>query len=362
MINFRYHVVSIVAVFLALSIGIVLGSTQLRGRTIDLLEGATTSAQNQVKAQHAINAALNRQVSGDGDFATANAQRIIGGLLADQRVVLVSAPNAPGSVVSGVASALELAGAKVTGQVSLQPLVFDPSASNQSYISTIVATLSSTHVQPPNGSPLEQASWLLGSAILTKNDPSSDTQSGKTSGTTDTTGTSSTSGENVLSSYAQAGLLSVTSGQPGTDPATLAVVVTPSTVPSDGNSDSTNQGLVTLAQELDTAGLGTVMVGSTSGSVAGSAIDTLRGSNAGAQISTVDDADTEIGQIISVQALALALDGRKPGSYGVDPGNSAAAPSPAPTPAASTSSTTTSQSQGNTRKNSSTSKSSGKKP
>jgi Copper transport outer membrane protein, MctB len=357
-INFRYHVVSIVAVFLALSIGIVLGSTQLRGRTIDLLEGASASAQNQVKAQHAINAALNRQVSGDGDFATANAQRIIGGLLANQRVVLVSAPNAPGSVVSGVTSALELAGAKVTGQVSLQPLVFDPSASNQSYISTIVATLSSTHVQPPNGSPLEQASWLLGSAILTKSDPSSDTQSGKTSGTTDTT---SASGESVLSSYAQAGLLSVTSGQPGTDPATLAVVVTPSTVPSDGNSDSTNQGLVTLAQELDTAGLGTVMVGSTSGSVAGSAIDTLRGSNAAAQISTVDDADTEIGQIISVQALALALTGHKPGNYGVDPGNSAAAPSPAPTPAASTSSTTTSQSQGSTRKNSSNSKSSGKK-
>lgn len=358
MINFRYHVVSIVAVFLALSIGIVLGSTQLRGRTIDLLEGASAAAQNQVRAAQAANRVLEHQVSGDGDFATANAQRIIGGLLAGQRVVLVSAPNAPGSVVGGITSALELAGAKVTGQVSLQPLVFDPSASNQSFLSTIVATLSNTHVQPPNGSPLQQASWLLGSAILTKNDPSSDTQSGKSSGTTDTTGNS---GESVLSSYAQAGLLSVTSGQPGSDPATLAVVVTPSTVPSDGNSDSTNQGLVTLSQELDTAGLGTVMIGSTSGSVAGSAIDTLRGSNAAAQISTVDDADTEIGQIITVQALALALDGRKPGSYGVDPGNSAAAPSPAPTPAASTSSTTTTQSQGTTRKNSSNSKSSGKK-
>jgi hypothetical protein len=351
-------VVSIVAVFLALSIGIVLGSTQLRGKTIDLLEGASNSLKNSLANERAVNHTLQQQVNGDEAFATANAQRAIGGLLADQRVVLVSAPNAPGSVVSGVTSALELAGAKVTGQVSLQPLVFDASASNQSFLSTIVATLANTHVQPPNGSPLQQASWLLGSAILTKDDPSSDTQSGKSPGTTDTTGTS---GESVLSSYAQAGLLSVTSGQPGTDPATLAVVVTPSTAPSDGNSDSTNQGLVTLSQELDTAGLGTVMAGSTSGSVAGSAINTLRGSNAAAQISTVDDADTEIGQIITVQALAWALDGHKAGSYGVDPGNTAAAPSPAPTPAASTPSTTTSQSQGNTRKNSSNSKSSGKK-
>ena len=35
MIDFRYHLVSIVAVFLALAIGIVLGSTELRGGTLD---------------------------------------------------------------------------------------------------------------------------------------------------------------------------------------------------------------------------------------------------------------------------------------------------------------------------------------
>ena len=37
MIDFRYHLVSIVAVFLALAIGIVLGSTELQGTTIDAL-------------------------------------------------------------------------------------------------------------------------------------------------------------------------------------------------------------------------------------------------------------------------------------------------------------------------------------
>ena len=34
MIDFRYHLVSIVAVFLALAIGIVLGSTELEGPTL----------------------------------------------------------------------------------------------------------------------------------------------------------------------------------------------------------------------------------------------------------------------------------------------------------------------------------------
>ena len=36
MIDFRYHLVSIVAVFLALAIGIVLGSTELQGTTLDV--------------------------------------------------------------------------------------------------------------------------------------------------------------------------------------------------------------------------------------------------------------------------------------------------------------------------------------
>lgn len=355
MINFRYHVVSIVAVFLALAIGIVLGSTELHGTVLDRLDSLSTNLKNDLTNAHAANSVLQHQVDVGEAYATASAPRVIGGLLAGQKVVLVVAPGAPGNVVSGVSAALKLADATVTGQVSLQPLVFDPSASNQSFLSTLVSTLASTPARPPNGSPLAQASWLLGSAILTKNDPSPGSQSGSQSGKS-----SGTSGASVLSGYAQAGLLNVTSGQPGADPATLAVVVTPSAAPADGDSDSTDQGLVTLATELNTAGLGTVVVGSTTGSVAGSAINALRASSAATQISTVDNADTEIGQITTVQALFEALGSQKAGSYGVD-GAGAAVPSPAPSPAASTTPATTAQSQGDTRKHGSGSKTSEKK-
>ena len=41
MIDFRYHLVSIVAVFLALAIGIVLGSTELQGHTLDALRATS---------------------------------------------------------------------------------------------------------------------------------------------------------------------------------------------------------------------------------------------------------------------------------------------------------------------------------
>ena len=41
MIDFRYHLVSIVAVFLALAIGIVLGSTELQGPADNFLNRTT---------------------------------------------------------------------------------------------------------------------------------------------------------------------------------------------------------------------------------------------------------------------------------------------------------------------------------
>jgi Copper transport outer membrane protein, MctB len=326
-INFRYHVVSIVAVFLALSIGIVLGSTELRGKALDTLAKASNNLAGDLSAARTQNRTLQQEVSADQGFAQADEARLLDGLLTDQRVVLVAAPGAPGSVINGVAAALHQAGATVTGQLDLQPKLLDASESNQQYLSTLVNGLVTPGSSAANGTPLQQAAQLLGSAILTKNDPSS--------GGTDQ---SSTASKTVLSSYGTAGLVSVASGEPSV-PATLAVVITPASPPVGGDSDPANQGLITLAQELDSAGLGTVMAGPASGSVAGSAINALRASSAAAQISSVDDADSVFGQIVTVQALQLALTGHKPGDYGEDPGAGTAGPSPAPTPSTSSPST-----------------------
>ena len=340
MIDFRYHVVSIVAVFLALAIGIVLGSTELRGAVIDGLNRTTSNLRSDLSAAQSQRDALQQQVNGDESFARADEARLLSGLLDGQRVVLVAAPAAPGQVTSGIAAALQQAGATVTGQVNLQPKLFDPSENTQQELSSLVTTLVSPG-SGPSGSALQQASQLLGSAILTKNDPAA---AGAGPGTSKPPADS----QAVLSSYAQAGLLSATGKFAAA--ATLAVVIAPGSLPSGGSSGPANQGLITLAQGLNTAGLGTVVAGSTSGSVAGSAIAALRGSNAASQISSVDDADTLIGQIVTVQALAQELAGHKTGAYGTGPGNTAIAPSPAPTPPPSaTASQVTTTQQARTR-------------
>jgi hypothetical protein len=330
-INFRYHVVSIVAVFLALAIGIVLGSTELRGTAFNALTRTSNTLNNELNAKKAQVSALNQLVNADEAFAQAAEPQLLHGLLAGQRVVLVNAPGAPGSVVSGLTSALRLAGATVTGQVNLQPKLLDASQSNQNFLAQLAVQLSPAGAQPPNGTGLQQAAKLLGSAILTK----SGTAGGAAGGTTSTK--SPASGQAVLASYAQAGLIN---GQPSV-PATLAVVITPGSPPAGGDSDPANQGLITLAQQLNSAGLGTVMAGSAAGSVTGSAIDALRASSAGGVISSVDNADTTTGQIVAVWALQLALTGHKAGSYGVDPGNTGAVPSAAPLPSGAATATVT---------------------
>lgn len=327
MINFRYHVVSIVAVFLALAVGIVLGSTELRGTVYNALNRASANLSSDLTSVRAQRNMLRQEVSNDQAIMQAGEARLLAGLLAGQRVVLVNAPGAPTPVTNGIVSAVRAAGATLTGQVNLQPKMFDASANNQQFLSTLAQSLQSSGTAQVNGTGLEQAAKLLGSAILTKNDPAAGT-SGRPSG-----GGSGTSAGTILARYAQAGLLSI-SGQPSV-PATLAVVVTPAAPPAGGVSDPANQGLVTLAQQLNTAGLGTVLAGSASGSGPGSAIDALHGSAAAGQISTVDYADTVSGQIVTIQALDWALAGRKANNYGWLPGDNAAGPSPAPTASSS---------------------------
>ena len=50
MIDFRYHLVSLIAVFLAVALGIVIGTTQLNGPLTDNLQGQVTALQDDKRA------------------------------------------------------------------------------------------------------------------------------------------------------------------------------------------------------------------------------------------------------------------------------------------------------------------------
>ena len=331
MIDFRYHLVSIVAVFLALAIGIVLGSTELQGHTIDLLQSTSNGLTNSLNAANAQHDSDQQAISADQQFLQTAESRLLDKQLDGDRLVIITEPGAPGSVIDGIKQAAGDAGATVTGVVALQPKFNDLSGATQSNLSSINNTLASTDdivlaaAADPQTAYQQQAAQLIATAILDKpatSSGSASSSSASSNGVSDL----SAAAQTLLAAYEQAGYLTVSDA---TVPATLAVIVTPQTVPADGQNDPGNKVLLALAQQFANGSAATIVVGSSAGSSPGSAISVLRSSSVSGQVSSVDDADTTLGQISSIWALAAQKAGEKPNSYGIW-GASAASPVPLP--------------------------------
>jgi len=330
-IDFRYHLVSIVAVFLALAIGIVLGSTELQGPTYNFLNRTTAKLQTELDQATSQRDTAQQQASEGELYAQAIEPAVLHNLLTGQRLLIVTEPGAQSSVVSGINSAAIEAGATVTGQINLAPKFFDTSATTQDSLNqtTLDVAQTASITLDPSATYQQQAAQMIASEILTTSPASPNGQPASDPGANAGT---------MLQAYAASQFLSTT-GQPAT-PATLAIVVTPQNAPSDGSADPLDQVLIPLVQELAAKSSATVVAGSSSGSGAGSPIAVLRSNNVASQVSTVDDADLVSGQTVAIQALAMLLGGGKAGSYGFAAnGATAVAPSPAPTPTASPSAT-----------------------
>lgn len=332
MIDFRYHLVSIVAVFLALAIGIVLGSTELQGNTIDVLKSTSASLSNQLNTVRTERDGYQQQSSADQQFLATAEPKLLARALAGDRIVIVTEPGASGAVVSGIRQAAGNAGATVTGVVALATKFNDLSGTNLSSLSAINQDLASadgtTLAAPadPQTADQQQAAQLIATAIL-------GTTAAGTAG-----GLSAADAQTLLAAYAQAGYLTVTDA---TARATLAVIVTPQTTPADGQNDPASQVLLALALQFAEASDATVVVGSAAASAAaGSAISVLRSSSVSSKVSSVDNADTTLGQISTIWALETQKAGGKPNSYGLW-GASAVSPVPLPEPSATVTATPT---------------------
>jgi hypothetical protein len=346
-IDFRYHLVSIVAVFLALAIGLVVGATALKPGTAAGLDKLSRIQAAQIGQKITMIRSLESQINSDGQFAQAFAQasapKLLSGLLAGQQVVLVTAPGADGSTVSGITADLKLAGAKVTGLAQLQPAFFDTSGATENSLDALAEKLSPPTVTlgDQTGTPSlssevagqQYAAQVIAAALVN-------------------TGTDLPASETnpILPGFANQGYLQVSSstGSGTPTPATLAVVVIPASPPSTSDTDSANLALLAMAEQLKIASRGVVLAGSYPGSGPGSAIDELINGNTGIRVSSVDNANTALGQILVAWALAYTLGGHKPAAYGQYAGavtSPAPSPSPSPSPSVSPSPTPTSTSK-----------------
>src|SRR5690606_7535806 len=93
-IDFRYHLVSTVAIFLALTVGIVLGSTVLQEPLIKSAEETTAQLRQSNEDFRRENTGLRQREAGFDAFVAAVTPRLLSGMLAGERVVVIEAPGA----------------------------------------------------------------------------------------------------------------------------------------------------------------------------------------------------------------------------------------------------------------------------
>jgi hypothetical protein len=119
LINFRFHVVSLTAVFLALAVGIAMGATVVQKKTVDALDARIKAVEQKVTPlEHQVDQ-LNAEHAADVDHAAAAADVAVSGRLAQVNVMLVAAEGADRSATGGLRDALLRAGANVEGTLWL---------------------------------------------------------------------------------------------------------------------------------------------------------------------------------------------------------------------------------------------------
>lgn len=116
MINFRYHLVSLIAVFVALAIGIVLGAGPLQARinrSVAPGETSATAVDSEALAQAQV--LIDAEKTGVDHLA----RRLMVDTLKGIPVVTVALPGADAEDISSARNALTQAGATLSGAVTL---------------------------------------------------------------------------------------------------------------------------------------------------------------------------------------------------------------------------------------------------
>jgi hypothetical protein len=294
-INFRYHVVSLTAVFLALAIGLVVGTAALNGPAADALSDRVNALTKQNQQYREQVGQLESEAGRQEQFATEAAPIILANKLTGRRVVLISMQGTA-SYVDGVAQMLNMAGAKVTGRVEIEDKFTNPD-NNEALLDLAHTTLpQGVSNVPLNSNGAETSSFLLASVLL-EHTPSLSSDTIRT----------------VISAFKEADFI-VPSGDPS-GPAEAAVIIAGAPY-TDRTADSKNSAVLTTVAQFEA--VGTTVVSANGAAGAGNVITAVRGDpTLSKSVSTVDNVATPQGRVAAVLALAEQMSTNKAGHYGL---------------------------------------------
>lgn len=316
MVDFRYHLVSLVAVFLALACGIVLGAGPLRTAIADTVSGrnAALTAQNaQLTTER--DAAVADEKAATAALDTAGAG-LLAGTLPGYRVAVVSLGTVDAGVAKAVDTRLAQAGARVVSHVTLAPAWTDPTVRSfrQSLVGYLTGYLSPA---PPAGTgPDAELAQALVQGLVGANPTNP--------------GTPSDNASVLLQLLSTGSTPLVTLAAPVSTPADVVVLLAPGSSGTAGSpSPAATAGsdrvsaAVTLLQAAQAGSRGAVLAEADAGP--GPVVAGVLGSSAAASLATVSGVSGVVGQVGVPLALAQRIGGTT-GHYGTGTGLTALPP------------------------------------
>jgi Copper transport outer membrane protein, MctB len=305
MISLRQHAFSLAAVFLALAVGVVLGSGFLSDTLLSSLRDEKRDLYTQINGLNDQKNVLTEKLSAANNFDNQLVSRIVHDALGGKTVVVFRTPDAKDDDVAAVSKIVGQAGGAVTGTVSLTQEFVDANSAEK--LRTVVNSSilpAGTQLSTKLVDQGSQAGDLLGITLLVNPNP--------------TPAVEDVQRDTVLAALRDTGFITY---QPADriGAANAAVVVTGGALPQDAG----NQGVsvARFSAALAPHGSGTLLAGRDGSATGGAAIAVTR-ADAGmaAAISTVDDVDTAPGRITAILGLHDLVNGGHVGQYGTGHG------------------------------------------
>ncbi len=146
MISLRQHIFSLVAVFVALAVGIAAGSTVVRGPLLDSTRARLEAAEESIEIERAENDELAAELAQLDDWVVDGPSQLLDGRLPDSGVLVVVTGDVDDDVVDGVLRSVRASAGTLLGELRIDPLVMDPEQSQR--VAEVMGVQASEEIVP----------------------------------------------------------------------------------------------------------------------------------------------------------------------------------------------------------------------
>lgn len=306
MISLRQHALSLAAVFLALAVGVVLGSGLLSDTLLSSLRDEKRDLHTQINGLNDQKNVLNEKLSAANSFDTQLAGRMLHDALGGKSVVVFRTPDAHDDDVAAVTKFIGQAGGAVTGTVSLTNEFVEANSAEK--LQTVVNSSVLPAGQQLSTKLVDQGSQagdLMGIALLINANPA-------------VPPVEEAQRDTVLAALRDTGFITY---QPAEHmaAANAALIVTGGSLPQDAGNRGVS--VARFAAAMAPHGSGTLLAGRDGSATGAAAVAVTRADAAmNSAVSTVDDVDTAPGRITAVLGLHDLVNGGHAGQYGTGHG------------------------------------------